>query len=171
MVLRKRNIHTRKIFIIQEVISQFSSTKLILLCHLVSFKVSTISCSTHVKMMFSLTPHAHRHNVSHCSNLWHVPAMFDNFLRWLATLNSAVMPVHDTTKMEFHLIRKTRSIQESLITANFLLNFFTESPIIYQEKTSDLQTLQHYTDCNSDQSYVCQHKAQNRISFWCVTSN
>jgi hypothetical protein len=65
--------------------------------------------------------------------------MFNDFLRWLANPNSAVMPAHGTIQMKFCLIRKTLRVQESLITAKFLQHFFTKSlPIIYQAKTADL---------------------------------
>jgi hypothetical protein len=70
--------------------------------------------------------------------------LFYNFYRWLATLNSEIEPVHDTIQMECCLNRKTYTVQQSLITVNFLWHFFTKSlPTIYQEKTANLRKLQH----------------------------
>jgi hypothetical protein len=132
-----KKIHMLKnIYYTGELFSQFVSTKLKVFCHLVSFSVSTISCWSHVTTLLDLAPRVRKHNFGHCCNLWHVPLLFDNFLRWLTASNSSVMPLHDTIQMEFCLIRKTHTVQESLVvSASFLQHLFPKSlPIVYKEK-------------------------------------
>jgi hypothetical protein len=59
-------------------------------------------------------------------NLWHIPPVFDNFLKWLTTLIFTVMSVHVNIQMESCLSRETHPFHKNLITDNFVQHFYTK---------------------------------------------
>jgi hypothetical protein len=65
-------------------------------------------------IFYPATPHV---------DLWNIPLMFINFLKWLANSISAVISVHDTIQMECYLSRKTHEVYENLIAVNFVQHF------------------------------------------------
>jgi hypothetical protein len=56
----------KNVYYTEEVILQFSSAELNFFCRVISFKVRTVSCSTHAEKILDLAPRVHKPNLGHC---------------------------------------------------------------------------------------------------------